>query len=320
MTWMTPEEEALWAAVGGLEAAYLMNPHPYTNSAAEDETALEDWMEAALAEEAAAAVSGDTLTHTTYLPLVTKSWSMPEARALWVTRYDYSDAASIQTIINKAAYANFNIILFQVRGNGDAYYRSHYEPWSERISGTLGQDPGWDPLATAITAAHQSGLELHAYINVYPAWVGETPPISGTMPPHMYHSFSEAYGSDWLHWDDDGPMPRMPGYCGQLCHRWATPGQRALRRIAVLTGPGEPFSLCAGVRHHELRRLATATGDRIGLPDLHRGVDRRSEAVGGGVAFLRQWLPQLLSRLPGLVARGRDRRHRADALRQFGAH
>ena len=250
MTWMTPEEEALWAAVGGLEAAYLMNPHPYNNSAAEDETALKDWMEAALAEEAAAAVSddttpgeevgpstlplvplvlrpkdeglrtgsGDTLTHTTYLPLVTKSWSMPEARALWVTRYDYSDAASIQTIISKAAYANFNIILFQVRANGDAYYRSHYEPWSERISGTLGQDPGWDPLATAITAAHQSGLELHAYINVYPAWVGETPPISGTMPPHMYHSFSEAYGSDWLHWDDDGPMQLSPHYL------WASPG------------------------------------------------------------------------------------------------
>ena len=60
MTWMTPEEEALWAAVGGLEAAYLMNPHPYTNSAEEDETVLEDWMEAALAEEAAAAVSDDT--------------------------------------------------------------------------------------------------------------------------------------------------------------------------------------------------------------------------------------------------------------------
>jgi uncharacterized lipoprotein YddW (UPF0748 family) len=215
-----------------------MNPHPYTNSAAEDETALEDWMEAALAEEAAAAVSDDTtpgeevgpstlplvptLTHTTYLPLVTKSWPMPEARALWVTRYDYSDAASIQTIISKAAYANFNIILFQVRANGDAYYRSHYEPWSERISGTLGQDPGWDPLATAITAAHQSGLELHAYINVYPAWINATPPISPTTPLHMYHTFTQAFGSEWLQWDDDGPMPLREGR-----YLWASPGHPA---------------------------------------------------------------------------------------------
>jgi hypothetical protein len=198
---MTPEEEALWAAVGGLEATYLMNLDPYADSTSEDETVLEDWMAAALDEEASTAtseeatpeegvVSGDTLTYATYLPLIAKSWAMPEARALWVTRYDYSDAASIQTVISKAAYANFNVILFQVRANGDAYYRSNHEPWSQLISGRLGQDPGWDPLATAITAAHQAGLELHAYINVYPA--------------------------------DDGPMPLNPHYL------WANPGHPAV--------------------------------------------------------------------------------------------
>jgi uncharacterized lipoprotein YddW (UPF0748 family) len=233
MTWMTPAEEVLWAAVGGLEAAYLMNPAPYTSSGPQDATALEGWMEAAAAvpddtmpdEEIG---SNDTQTHTTYLPLVAKSWAMPEARALWVVRYDYCNPfgdcnpAKIQTIISKAAYANFNIILFQVRANGDAYYRSNYEPWSERISGTLGTDPGWDPLATAITVAHQAGLELHAYVNVYPAWVGETPPISGTTPLHMYHTFTETYGSQWLQWDDDGPMSLNPRYL------WASPGHPAL--------------------------------------------------------------------------------------------
>jgi len=145
-----------------------------------------------------------------------------------VTRYDYCDPsgdcspAGIQTIISKAAYANFNIILFQVRANGDAYYRSNYEPWSLRISGTLGMDPGWDPLATAITAAHQAGLELHAYVNVYPAWVGETPPISDTTPLHMYHTFTQTYGSQWLQWDDDGAMSLNRYYL------WASPGHPAV--------------------------------------------------------------------------------------------
>ncbi|UCC62709.1 MAG: family 10 glycosylhydrolase [Anaerolineae bacterium] len=232
ITWMTPGEEALWAAVGGLEAAYLMNPDPYANSGSDGETAFEDWIAAALDEEASAATSdettpqeggsSETLTHTVYLPLAAKSWARPEVRALWVTRFDYSDAESIRTVVSKAAYANFNVILFQVRANGDAYYRSHREPWSQRLSGTLGQDPGWDPLATAITAAHEAGLALHAYVNVYPAWVGETPPISGTVPLHLYHAFNGAYGDEWLQWDGGGPMPLDPHYL------WASPGHPAV--------------------------------------------------------------------------------------------
>jgi uncharacterized lipoprotein YddW (UPF0748 family) len=243
LTWMTPDEEALWAAVGGLEAAYLMNLDPYAGSA-QDATVLEDWMAQALDEEAAAAVpdaampgdeigSHEAQTHTAYLPLVAQTWARPEARALWVTRYDYCDPygecspARIQTIVSKAVYANFNIILFQVRANGDAYYHSNYEPWSQRISGTLGMDPGWDPLATAITAAHGAGLELHAYVNVYPAWVGETPPISGTMPLHMYHAFTQTYGSQWLQWDDDGAMPLNRHYL------WASPGHPAVANHTI---------------------------------------------------------------------------------------
>ncbi len=234
MTGTNPAEEALWAAVGGLEAMYLMNPNPYGDAAPKG-AGLESWMEAALQEEAATAAVrpgdvgvADTLTRTTYLPLAAKKAFPPEARALWVTRYDYCDPAGgcnpaqIRTIMNKAAYARFNIILFQVRANGDAYYRSQYEPWSLRISGTLGMDPGWDPLATAITAAHEVGLELHAYLNVYPAWLGTTPPLSGTTPLHMYHALSQTYGSDWLHWDGNGPMSLNQHYL------WASPGHPAV--------------------------------------------------------------------------------------------
>ena len=45
--------------------------------------------------------------------------------------------------------AGINAILFQVRAEGDALYRSDLEPWSRYLTGTQGKAPddGWDPLA-----------------------------------------------------------------------------------------------------------------------------------------------------------------------------
>ena len=62
----------------------------------------------------------------------------------------------------------------QIRGEGDAYYHSSVEPWSARLSGVLGRDPGWDPLQAAIDRAHMHGMELHAYFNVFTAWGAST--------------------------------------------------------------------------------------------------------------------------------------------------
>lgn len=93
-----------------------------------------------------------------------------EVRAVWVTRFAYSNAQQVRAVINNAADAGFNVVFFQVRGAGDAFYASTYVPWAKSLSGTLGQDPGWDPLATAITTAHGRGLQLHAYINAFSAW------------------------------------------------------------------------------------------------------------------------------------------------------
>jgi len=164
-----------------------------------------------------------TQLHYLYLPLIMKSYGTPlEARALWVTRWDYSDLEDIQEIVNRAAYANFNIIFFQVRGQADAYYHSNYEPWAERLTGTLGQDPDWDPLATAVQLAHAAGLELHAWVNAYPVWLGESPPPA-TTPEHMYNLFNALYDDSWVHWNDQGqPMQLNTSYL------WASPGHEAV--------------------------------------------------------------------------------------------
>ncbi|MGH7677188.1 MAG: glycoside hydrolase family 10 protein, partial [Gemmatimonadaceae bacterium] len=93
-----------------------------------------------------------------------------EARALWVSRFEYGSAQSITAIMNDARRANFNIVYFQVRGVGDALYVSAVEPCSIRLCGKLGGTATWDPLAVAITEAHARGIELHAWINAFTGW------------------------------------------------------------------------------------------------------------------------------------------------------
>ncbi|MFV1980770.1 MAG: glycoside hydrolase family 10 protein, partial [Rhodothermia bacterium] len=104
----------------------------------------------------------------------------PEARAIWVARFSYETPDDVRAIINNAADYNFNIIIFQVRGNATTFYKSELEPWAWELTSdsvaSLGQDPGWDPLALAIELAHERGLELHAWVNFLPGWRRTIPP------------------------------------------------------------------------------------------------------------------------------------------------
>jgi len=94
-------------------------------------------------------------------------------RAMWVTRFDYRTKDDVLRIVEDCANAGTNTILFQVRGNATASYKSNVEPWGEQFGF---KDPGFDPLAVALEAAHARGIALHAWINVIPAWWGTTPP------------------------------------------------------------------------------------------------------------------------------------------------
>ncbi len=112
-----------------------------------------------------------------------------EARAVWLSRYDYSTQAQLVALIDSAAAANFNIVYFQTRGNGDAWYTPGLEPWGRQLTGTLGGNPGWDPLAVALERAHAKGLELHAWMNVSPGWVesgGQPLAMPETTPRHAF--------------------------------------------------------------------------------------------------------------------------------------
>ncbi|MCK6506540.1 family 10 glycosylhydrolase [Myxococcota bacterium] len=134
-----------------------------------------------------------------------------ELRGVWLTRYEWASTSAtgseLTETFGQIADAGFNAVFFQVRANFDAYYDSDLEPWASRLSGTLGQDPGWDPLAVAVEAAHARGLQVHAYLNVAPFWLGSTAPDSVGLP-HAWQDHPE-----WVVADESGtPMALNDSY------------------------------------------------------------------------------------------------------------
>jgi uncharacterized lipoprotein YddW (UPF0748 family) len=86
-----------------------------------------------------------------------------EVRAVWLTTLsglDWPAAAergqaarqreSLTRMLDNIARLKLNTVMFQVRSRGNAFYPSSLEPWAAELTGVLGRDPGWDPLAVAI--------------------------------------------------------------------------------------------------------------------------------------------------------------------------
>jgi uncharacterized lipoprotein YddW (UPF0748 family) len=188
---------------------------------------------------AAAPIGGDqrpisaASAYTVYLPLISRNSPIAEEfRGLWVTRFDWTrfgytaTTSDLDAIVDHAASAHFNALLFQVRGTADAYYASTLEPWAARLTGsttrTLGTDPGFDPLAYMVTRAHQSGLQAHAYLNVLPTWLCSVgAPPSDTTPQHLFWTLSHA--TTWSNWRiySDPQTPVNIATCADYV--WATP-------------------------------------------------------------------------------------------------
>lgn len=148
--------------------------------------------------------------------------AIPSARALWVTRYDFKSAADVVQIMENARYLGTNRVFFQVRGNATVCYPSAIEPWAWELTGnspeTIGMDPGWDPLAVALSEAAKNGLELHAWLNVFPGWRGVVPAPPGTKHPWVTHR-------SWFIIDHQGVLLRPT----QSFYSFLSPGIPAVR-------------------------------------------------------------------------------------------
>ena len=91
----------------------------------------------------------------------------PSARTLSTTQQQ----AELINILDTLARTGINTVYLQVRPEADALYASSIEPWSYWLTNAQGTAPNplWDPLAFAVSAAHDRGMELHAWLNPYRA-------------------------------------------------------------------------------------------------------------------------------------------------------
>ena len=102
------------------------------------------------------------------------AWVATVGNSVWPSKPGLPVAeqkAELLAILDRAQQLKMNAIIFQVRPACDALYASKLEPWSEYLTGRMGQSPApfYDPLELAISEAHKRGLELHAWFNPYRA-------------------------------------------------------------------------------------------------------------------------------------------------------
>ncbi len=106
-------------------------------------------------------------------------------RYLWIVRDAMTSEQKISDAVSFADKNGFNHILVQVRGRGDAYYRSDIVPKS-----TLIAEPEFDPLADIILKAALRGIKVHAWVNTYLIWSDNKVPLQRN---HLLFR-----NSDWL--------------------------------------------------------------------------------------------------------------------------
>lgn len=147
-------------------------------------------------------------------------------RVLWVTRWDFNTAGDIEKIMQNCAYLGCSQVLFQVRGNATVYYQSKIEPWAWELTSdspaTMGQDPGWDPLAKALEEAKKHKMELHAWMNVMPGWRGIVPTPKGSTHPWVTHR-------SWFMIDHLGKLMRP----SRSFYAFFSPGQPEFRNYCA---------------------------------------------------------------------------------------
>ena len=100
-----------------------------------------------------------------------------EMRALWVSYIDMANIiknkteaqfrANFEKVCKNSVEYGLNTLIVHVRPFSDAYYKSNLFPWSSTITGTQGQDPGFDPLEIMVDLAHKYGLKIEAWVNPY---------------------------------------------------------------------------------------------------------------------------------------------------------
>lgn len=102
-------------------------------------------------------------------------------KAVWISYIDFASILTSKTesqfrknfkkVCENSADFGINTLVCQVRAYGDAFYPSQYFSWAKQASGTIGKNPGYDPLKIMIELAHEYKLSFHAWVNPFRSYL-----------------------------------------------------------------------------------------------------------------------------------------------------
>jgi uncharacterized lipoprotein YddW (UPF0748 family) len=107
---------------------------------------------------------------------------------------------------------HFNAVIVQIRTAGDAFYPTDLAPWSKYLTGQQGTAPKTqeDPLTWLIDAAHQRGLEFHAWLNPYRATMDlNTAALSPEHDFNKHRKWMLKYSTKWYY---DPGLPEVKAH------------------------------------------------------------------------------------------------------------
>jgi uncharacterized lipoprotein YddW (UPF0748 family) len=106
-------------------------------------------------------------------------------KALWVVRDRITNAHAIDELLADATSRGIFDLVVQVRGRGDAYYRSGLEPQALALAGT-----DLDPLGHLTRFGPAVGMRIHAWGNVFFVW-SDSGGAMPTSPAHLVNRHPE---------------------------------------------------------------------------------------------------------------------------------
>lgn len=126
-----------------------------------------------------------------------------DMRAVWIAtvyNLDYpstknnitAQQTEFNEILDTLKSIGMNTVIVQVRPKADALYKSTINPWSDILTGVQGKNPGYDPLAFMVEAAHSKGMEIHAWLNPYRVTT------SGTDVNALCNAHPARLNPDWI--------------------------------------------------------------------------------------------------------------------------
>ena len=142
-----------------------------------------------------------------------------DCRAVWISYLEYEGMdfssaevlrAQVSDMMRNCAELGLDRVLVQVRPFGDALYASALFPWSHLITGTQGQNPGYDPFSIFVEEAHAHGLAIEAWVNPYRIQLTAAKPaaLSGDNPAVVHPEWALSNGGG-LFYDPSQPQVRQ---------------------------------------------------------------------------------------------------------------